>query len=107
MLQTNFTHPLCLEDDAAGVDGFVDEDAGQGGEVVGVLGGEVLASAALTAMALDFGMTSQVVSQALGDNGTLLDDVHALWHVLIDFMNQQGVMGAAQDDRVNLGTLAQ
>ena len=46
--------------------------------MVWVLGREVVASAALAAMALDFGVASQVIGQAVGHNGSLLDDVHAV-----------------------------
>ena len=86
-------YPCCLvrlQDDAAGVNGFVNEDAGQGGEVVGVFGSEVAAGASLAAVSLNLGMTLQVVGQTVGHDGTLLDDVHALRHVLVDFVNERG-----------------
>lgn len=94
-----------LQDDAVGVNGFVDEDAGQGGEVVGVLGGKILAGATAAAMALDFRVALQVVGQTVGDNGSLLDDVQPLWLVMVDFVDKQGVVGTSQNDRVDIGAL--
>lgn len=99
--------PRASQDHSPGVDGFVDKHAGQGGEMVGILGREILARTTAAAVMLNLRMALQVVGKAVGDNGTLLDDIHALGHVLIDFINEQGVMCAAQDDRVNIGALAQ
>ena len=77
---------MALQDDALGIDGLVDKYAGQGREMVGILGGEVAAGAPSAAVALDFGMASQVVGQAVGYDRPLLDDVHALWPVLVDLV---------------------
>ena len=100
-----FTLGIDLQDDAVGVDALVDEHAGQRGEVVGVLGGEVLAGAAAAAVALDFGMPLQVISQAVGNDGPLLDDVEPLRLVAVDFIDEQGIVGASQDYRVDIGAL--
>ena len=96
-----------LEDDAAGIDGLIDKHTGQWGEVVRVLGGEVFACAALAAMTLDFRVTLQVVGKAVCHDGPLLDNIHALGHILVDFVDEQGIVGATQDDGVYFGAIPQ
>ncbi len=89
-----------------GIDRLVDKDARQGGEMVGILGRVIVAGAAAAAMSLYLGMALQVVGKAVGNDGTLLDDVHALGHVFVDLVDEQWVMGATQDYGVYLWTFA-
>lgn len=96
---------ITLEDDSEGVDGLVDKDAGEGREMVGILGGEILAGAATAAMALNFGMTLQVVGETFGNNRSLLDNLHMLRLVAVDFVDKQGIVGATQNDAVDVGTV--
>ena len=84
-----------------GVDGFVDKDAGKGGEVVWIFGRKITASPATAAMTLNFGMAVQVIGKAFGHNGTLLDDFDTIGCVLAYFINEQGIMGASQNDRIS------
>ena len=86
--------PWCLllmdgsQDDATGVDGFVDEDACQRREVVRVFGCEILAGAAAAAMVFNFRMTEQIIGEAFGHNGSLLDNIHTVGHILVDFIDK-------------------
>lgn len=84
-----------LKDNPQGVNGLVDKYACQRREVLGILGSVIAACAALTAVTLNLRMALQVVGQAVGDNGTLLDDIHVTGHVAVDFVDEQGVVGAA------------
>lgn len=70
------------------LDRSTDKDARHGREMVGVLGGEILALASLAAMLLDFGMALKVVGQAVGNNGTLLHHSDVCGNVAIDFMDE-------------------
>ena len=73
--------------------------------MVGVLGSEILAGAAAAAMLFDFRMALQVVGQAVGDDRPLLHHIQPLWLVLVDFVDEQGVVSASQNDRVDVGAL--
>ena len=90
-----------------GINGLVDKHTRQWGEMLGILGSEVTASAALAALALNLGVALQVVCEAVGHDGPLLDDVDPLGHVLVDLIDEQGVVGAAQDHGIDVGALAQ
>lgn len=87
------------------VDGLVDEHAGQWREVVGILSSIVVAGSALAAMALNLRVALQVVGKTVGNNRALLDDAYAFGSVLVDLVDEQGVVGAAQNDCVDIGTL--
>ena len=70
------------------VDGFVDKYAGQWGEVVRIFGCVVVTCAAMAAVSLYFGMALQVVGEAVGNDGALLDNAYALRFVAVDFVDE-------------------
>ena len=88
-----------------GIDGLVDKHTRQWREMLGILGSEITASAALAALALNLGVALQVVCEAVGHDGALLDDVYPLGHVFVDFVDKQRVVGAAQDYRIDIRAL--
>ena len=73
--------------------------------MVRILGSEVLAGATAAAVPFNFRMALQVVGQAVGDYRALLYHVQSLWLVKVDFVDEQGIVRASQDDRVDVGTL--
>ena len=83
-------------------DALIREDARLLAELVLVLRGEVAAGAVLVAGGVDFGMAREVVFQALGHVFALRHYADAARRVLEDFVEQQGVMRAAEDDGVYL-----
>ena len=94
---------MLSEGDVVDVDGFVEEDLGLLLELVGVLGGEVVDGGGLGAALVDLGVAIKVGLEALGDVFALGDDAHARGEVFQDLRHEQGVMGAAEDDGVDLG----
>jgi len=88
------------------VDGFVEEDLGALFEFLFALGGEVLARAALRERLLNLRMAHEVVAQAVGHIFALRHDAHARGHMLHDAAHEQGVVGAAEDDGVDVGVEA-
>ena len=84
------------------VDGFVEEYLCALLELLFALGGVVLACAALCERLFGLRMAREVVAQAVGDVFALRHDAHARWHVLHDAAHEQGVVGAAEDDGVDV-----
>ena len=71
-------------------------------ELVGVLGGEIADGVALRTFLFDGGVALEIVLQALRHIFALRDDAHAGGQVLQDFRHEQRVVGAAQDERIDL-----
>lgn len=86
-----------------GGDGGAEEVGGQGGEAVGVFGGEEADGAVARDAAVHLGMAPQVVDERAGDDFALFHDSDALGNVLPDFIDEQGIVGAAQNNRVDVG----
>ena len=84
---------------------FVEEEAGTFTEFSSRLGGEVLAGAATSESRCHLGMAVKIVLKAGGNVLTLGDDLHSLREILADFVEQEGVVGAAEYDGVNLRIL--
>ena len=84
----------------------MEEELGGLLELVGVLGGQVVGGGALGAFLLYLGMALQILLKTLGHVLALGDDADSGGEVLQDFGHQQGVVGATEDDGVNLRILA-
>ena len=97
---------LSSKRDGFDINGFVEEDLGGFLELVGVFGGEVAGGGVLGAALLDFGMASKVIGEALGNVFALGDDADACWEVFQDLRHEQGVVGAAEDNGVDVGVEA-
>ena len=101
--------PLCCvlpQRDVFYLDGFVQEELGLVAENVGVFGGQVVGGSALRALGLQLGMAGKVVLEGAGHVLALRHDAHGGGHVLEDFGHEQGVVGAAEDDGIDVGVLA-
>ena len=92
-----------FEFDGLHVDVFVKEDESAFLEFLRILCGQVAAGSPFRASMLHLGMATEVVGKAVGNIFALGDDFDAAGHVFQDFIQQQRVMGASEDDGVNLG----
>lgn len=99
----------------------MEEEAGTFAESCGGFGGEILAGATTGEPLCHFGMAVKIVVKAGGDVLTLRNDTNLRGNVLgfpavrggsrevvkllADFVEQEGIMGAAEDDGVDEGVL--
>jgi len=95
---------VLVEADVLGVEGLLEEAGGGLGEGVGIVGGEEEALPVAGEELLDVGVSLEVIGEALGDMGTLVEegDVGGR-EVLLDFGDEEGVVGAGEDDSVDEG----
>ena len=82
---------------------FVEEHPSAFGKLVGVLGGEVAAGGVACTLLLNLGVAHEIVLEATGHILALGDDAHAGWSVFEYLGQQDGVVGTAQDDAVDVG----
>ena len=82
---------------------LVEEELGMFAEGIGVLGGEITTGGVLRTACFELGMALQIVLQAVGHILTLWDDSDAWVGVFDDLGHEQRIMGAAQDDGIDLG----
>lgn len=83
------------------VNGLVEEAGGRGGEAVGVLGGEETGSTPSCDAGFHVGVTTEVVGKAAGYVLALRDEMDVSGRVLTDLVDEEGVVGAAEDDGVD------
>ena len=50
---------------------------------------------------IHFGMATKIIFKAGGDVLTLGDDLHSLGEILVNFVEQERVVGASEDDGVD------
>lgn len=81
---------------------LMQEELSRLAEFVGVLGGEIMALSVLCTHGLDIGMTHKVVFKTVGHILALRNYLDAARRILQNLVEQQRIMGAAKDDRVNL-----
>ena len=72
-------------------------------EFLFALGGEELASAALRQFGIHLGMAFKIVAEACRNIVALRNNVNAFGNVLVNFVKQKRVVGAAQNYGVYLG----
>ena len=75
-------------------------------ELFGVLGGEIAGGGVLGAALLHLGMAFEVGFKASGDVFALRDDADTSGEVFEDLRHEQGVVGAAEDNGIDLRILA-
>ena len=83
------------------VNGLVEEAGGRGSEAVGVLGGEETGSTPSCDAGFHVGVTTEVVGKAAGYVLALRDEMDVGGRVLTDLVDEEGVVGAAEDDGVD------
>ena len=83
------------------VNGLVEEAGGRGSEAVGVLGGEETRSTPSCDAGFHVGVTTEVVGKAAGYVLALGDEMDVSGRVLTDLVDEEGVVGAAEDDGVD------
>ena len=86
-----------------GLDVAAEEDGGVLVEVERVLGGQVTAVAASCDALLHLGMALQVVLEAVGHIFALGNKTDVAGTELTQFAQQQGIVGATEDDGVDVG----
>ena len=84
----------------------MEEDLGLLPELVGVLGGEITDGGTFRTLLLHLRVTLQIGMKAVGDIFALGDDTYALWKVFQNLRHEQGIVGAAKDEGVDLGVEA-
>lgn len=78
------------------------EELGQGVEFFLIFGGQKLNATPLAAKTLHFGMTGEIVSEAASYEVALRYDAYPFGSVLSDFIHQNGIVSASEDNSVNL-----
>ena len=107
MTNSLFVQRIVLQGDLLYADGLMQEQLGLLAKFVGALGGKVVDGAAFGAALFHVGMTLEIVPCALGNILALGYDTDAAGDVLLNLWQQEGVVGAAQDDGVYLGVETQ
>ena len=84
------------------LDRLVEENLSRLLELVRILGGEIVHLAVLGAVALHLGMAREIVNKAIGHILSLRNNFHALGQILANLGHEEGVVGATEDDGINL-----
>lgn len=92
-----------VERDVLHVDHLVHEEGGTLAELIGALGGEVVAGAVLREAIVHVGMAVEIVLEALRHVFALGDDAHAGRRVFHYLVHEERIVRAAEDEGVYFG----
>ena len=85
---------------------LVDKDRCHRREARSVFGSAVLACATFSATFFHIGMSLEIILEATSHNCPLLNDIHIRRSIFLYFVIKERVVGAPQDDGVNLWIFA-